>query len=101
MPEEQEAQTRNAPSEYTRTVNGDVRLDVLNCFVHDIDAGEVTLTRAGKEITRPAKWCVRTTNLDNIMQQNNVYSCNTKQEAITHLLQLESALKAMVTDEEE
>ena len=100
MPEEQTPTARNAPSEYTRTVNGDVRLDVRNCFTNDISAGEVTLIRGGKEITRPAKWCVQSTNLSD-EKTHILHACNTKQEAITFLLDTEKSLKSMVSSEEE
>lgn len=100
MPEEQTPTARNAPSEYTRTVNGDVKLDVRNCFRNNIEAGEVTLVRGGKEITRPAKWCVQSENLST-QKVHILHACNTKQEAITFLLNTEKSLKDMVASSEE
>jgi|SaaInlV_125m_DNA_1040241.scaffolds.fasta_scaffold97835_1 hypothetical protein len=101
MPEEQTPKARNAPSEYTRTVNGQVKLDVRNCYTNDIDAGEITLTRGGKEITRAAKWCVQSTNLREDGKTHILHACNTKQDAITFLLTTEQSMKDLISDEEE
>ena len=97
MPEEQTPQKRNAPSAYTRTVK-DTALDVINLHKSNLELGDITLTRGGKEITRPAKWAVMlsTPGRDPVYQS----LCNTKTEAISFLLDLEATLKDVVSEEE-
>lgn len=97
MPEEQTPQKRNAPSAYTRTVK-DLSIDVINLHQSNLELGDITLTRGGKEITRPAKWAVMVSSPTEQPSYTNL--CNTKTEAIRFLLALETTLKEAVSEEE-